>query len=260
MIRELFKYFYSKSTKEARTFGHLYESISLIEREKRCRAFWLSHRENCKLVIAEASARIENKSSVLILGSGPLHEIPIELLANTFNRVDLIDVVHLRETKNKFRHLKNVNFIEADVTELEKPLLQDKKPINKIPTLFLKDNYDLVISANLLSQLSYHLKNFLEKKAKPKLSESDLLNFAHQVTLDHYQYLQKFSSPVILITDVETILQDKNDRLIDKETPYINFSFPKPYREWLWNVAPIPEYHQDISLKMKVQAFILNLH
>lgn len=259
MIRELIAYFNSKSTKEARTFGHLYESIALIEREKRCRSHWLSHRTICKNFIAENMKKSSGKSSVLVLGSGPLHEIPIELLAGSFERVDLVDVVHLKSTKEENSHYKNVRFIEADVSELESELLKGKKAINKIPSQFLDQNYDLVISANLLSQLSYHLRNFLKKNARPKLSALELDHFANQVTYDHFLYLKKFSCPVILITDIETILQDKQEQVIETETPYINFSFPVPLKEWWWNVAPIPEYQKDIALKMKVAAFMLNL-
>ena len=259
MIREFFTYLFSKSTKEARSFGHLYESIALIEREKRCRAFWLSHRELCKKVIASSVEKIQSRSSVLVLGSGPLHEIPIEFLSASFQRVDLVDVVHLNSTKKKLKYLKNINFFEADVTELESKILKDRKPSNKIPTQFIKSGYDLVISANLLSQLSYHLAQFLEKNANPKLSFDELDQFAHQVSLDHYLYLQSFNCPVLLITDTETLLEDKNSTLIERENPYINFSFPEPIDEWWWNVAPIPEYQKDIALKMKVQAFLLNL-
>ncbi|MDD4973138.1 MAG: class I SAM-dependent methyltransferase [Bacteriovorax sp.] len=259
MICELIAYFNSYKTREARVFGHLYESIALIEREKRCRSYWLSHRTLCKNFITENMNKCSGKSSVLVLGSGPLHEIPLELLARSFEKVDLIDVVHLKSTKERYSQHKNVHFIEADITELESELLKSRKVVNKMPSQFLDQNYDLVISANILSQLSYHLRNFLEKKARPKLSAEELDLFANQVTFDHFLYLQKFSCPVILITDTETVLQDKQGRVIESETPYINFSFPVPIKEWWWNVAPIPEYQKNIALKMKVSAFVLNL-
>lgn len=251
-------YFKSKSTKEAKIFGHLYEAIALIEREKRCRSHWLSHRTMCKNIIKDSVQMITNKTSILILGSGPLHEIPIDFLSQSFDRVDLVDVVHLLSTKKEHAHLKNLHFIEADITELEMELLKTKKKLNKVPSQFLDQSYDFVISANLLSQLAYHQRNFLEKKATPRLSNEELDRFAHQVTFDHFLYLKKFSCPVLLVTDVETILLDEKELIVQTETPYINFFFPKPILEWWWNVAPIPEYHKDLAVKMKVQAFILN--
>jgi len=257
LIREILTYLSAKTTKEARAFGHLYESISLLERERRCQNFWLPHRTQCKNFILKAAESSKSHDAVLILGSGPLHEIPLMELSEIFKRVDLVDVVHLSETKNKFHHLKNVHFIEADVTELESEIHKEKKIINKVPSAFLGGDYSLVISANLLSQLSYHLRTFLEKKA-PKLSETDLDNFCYQVSLDHYQYITKFSCPVVLITDTESHFVGKKEEIIEVQTPYINFTLPTPQEQWWWNLAPRPELSKDYSVKMKVSAFLLN--
>lgn len=259
MITELITYFTSKATPEARAFGHLYEAIALIQREKRCSKYWLTHRTMCKQFITESAEKLKVKKTVLVLGSGPLHEIPLEYLAREFKKVDLVDVVHLNETKKKWEHLANVHFIEADVTELEADILKTKKPVEKTPSAFLNENYSLVISANLLSQLSYHLRDFLQKKSQPKLTEEELDRFAHKVTNNHYLYLKKFHCPVVLITDIETHLLDKNDRLIQKESPYIDFEFTTPLAEWWWQVAPIPEYSKSMAIKMKVAGFLLNV-
>ena len=258
MIKELITYFTEKVSKEAKAFGHLYEAISLIEKEKRCQSFWLAHRAHCKNFISKYTNNVSNKDKILILGSGPLHEIPIEYLSREFKQVDLVDMVHLKSIKNAYTHLRNIQFIEADITELELEIMKIKKIINHEPQLFLQDQYDLVISANLMSQLPYHLQNYLEKKANPKLSENELDQFGNQVTLDHYNYLNKFSCPVLLITDIETQIFDKNDLLIEHFNPYNHIHLPIPAETWIWNVAPIPEYQKDVALKMKVAAFILN--
>ena len=258
MIRELITYFTANATKEAKAFGHLYESIALIQREKRCQHFWQPHRFQCKNFILKATELPKTHHKVLVLGSGPLHEIPLEELANKFKQVDLVDVVHLRQTKKKYEHLKNVNFIEADITELERVIHQEKKNINLTPKRFLDVPYDLVISANILSQLSYHLRHFLEKKAFPKLSESELDLFSFQVSFDHYQYITQFNCPVVLITDIETNLIGLKDETLEVQKPFINFELPPPQEEWWWNLAPRPEFSKDYSVKMKVAAFILN--
>ncbi len=261
MLNEILTYLTAKSTKEARAMGHLYESISLIQREKRCHKFWLSHRTHCKNFIIQEMNKVETKNSVLILGSGPLHEIPIIDLASQFDRVDLVDVVHLKTIKNKYAHLKNVFFIEADITELEVEILRTKKIFNKIPSLLLNNHYSLVISANLLSQLPYHLKKYLENKANPKLTELELETFCYQVSADHYKYISQFSCPVLLITDLEShYYGPANDELIEIQKPYINFSLPEAQESWWWNVAPAPELSKEYSLKMKVSAFTLNIH
>ena len=260
MINEIITYLKSNlwAKKEARVFGHIYEAISLIEREKRCHHHWLSHRNHCKNFILDNLYLAKKKDSLLILGSGPLHEIPLEKLAKIFTRIDLIDIVHLKTITAQYSHLKNVFFIEADITELEADLISGKKIKNKLPTRFINNGHDLVISANLLSQLAYHLRNYLEKKASPKLSTDELDNFANQVSLNHYLYLKSFSCPIILMTDVLSLFLNKNEDIIFQETPYIDFDLPKATSEWWWDVAPLPEYSKDLSLKMKVAGFILN--
>lgn len=260
MILELITYLKAKTTKEAKVFGHLYESISLVQREKRCQKYWLSHRVQCKNFISKSINSLKSHEAALVLGSGPLHEIPIEEMALKFKRIDLVDVVHLDETKRKYSHLTNINFIEADITELESVIHKEKKISNIIPSLFLNKKYDIVISANLLSQLSYHLRNYLEKKASPKLSEVALDNFSYQVSSDHYTYIKRFACPVVLITDLETHLVDRNESLLEIQTPFINFPLPAPNEQWWWNLAPRPEYSKDYSVKMKVAAFILNFY
>lgn len=264
MITELFtylsSYFQRTVTPEARAFGHLYEAIALVQREKRVSSHWLPHRILCKKFISQNSGvSNERKKAVLVLGAGPLHEIPVDFLAASFERVDLVDVVHLQETKEAWSHLKNLRFIESDVTELEKDLLREKKPLEKIPTLFLKEDYDLVISANLLSQLAYHQRKFLSKKARPGLSEEKLDRFAGKVTENHFLYLKKFSCPVILITDIEIHLMDKKGSLLQTDYPFIHFPLPVPDQTWWWNIAPIPEFSRDVAVKMKVAAFVLNV-
>ncbi len=259
MITELLIYLTSRSTPEARAFGHLYESIALVHREKRCSKYWLPHRTMCKEFIISEAIKIPVKKSVLVLGSGPLHEIPLEFLATHFDSVDLVDVVHLKEISKQWQHKKNVRFIEKDITALEKEIYHQKKPLEKMPNAFLDADYSLIISANLLSQLAFHLRSFLVKKARPALSEEDLDRFAYKVTENHFLYLKKFTCPVILITDVETNLLDKNEKLIQAESSYIDFPFPAPRAEWIWNVAPIPEYSKDIAVKMKVAGFVLNI-
>lgn len=258
MIRELLSYFTTSATDEAKAFGHLYESISLIEREKRCSHYWLPHRTKCKNTILKIQTKLTDHKKVLVLGSGPLHEFPIEEMSAIFNQIDLVDVVHLKKIKNQYKHLKNVHFIEKDITELESIILKEKKIHNHTPTQFQNINYDLVISANLMSQLAIHLRNFLEKKSSPKLSEQQLDQFANQVSMDHFQYLTNFKCPVLLITDTETQFIGINDELLDTDRPFINFPLPQSLDEWWWNVAPRPEYSKDYSVRMKVSVFVLN--
>lgn len=258
MLFEFFKYFTSKTSQEARHFGHLYETIAIIQREKRCHLFWKSHREECKKFIIRSISKMTQFDSVIIFGAGPLHEIPIEEISKAFKKIDLVDVVHLPTTIKKCSHLNNINFITSDVTELEEFILKNKIIYNRQPEKFLKDKYDLVISANLISQIPHHLINFLRKNGKEKYSEETLIKFANQVAKDHFDYITNFHCPAILITDSETQYFDKNENLIQTEKPFLDFDLPPPDHKWVWNLAPIPEMSKKYSVKMVVSAFNLN--
>jgi hypothetical protein len=52
----------------------------------RCRDYWKPHRDNCKNFIRHYVLKLKQKKSVLVLGSGPLHEIPIEELSTQFEK------------------------------------------------------------------------------------------------------------------------------------------------------------------------------
>lgn len=258
MIRELLTYLSERpSLKEAKSFGHLVESISLLSREKRCKKTWATHRASCKQFISSGLKNAIHHESVLVLGSGPLHEIPIEVLSKTFKRVVLVDIVHLKSTKKSVEHLSNVEFVEHEITEIEEALRVKKELKNKVPAKFLDQDWGLVLSVNVMSQLPLHLETYIEKRLKNKFSQDQIDSFLKDVTRNHLTYLQSFKSNVILITDTQTIYYDKNEKVIQTDNNYEHLSLPNPTEEWNWNVAPIPEFQKDVGMKMRVSGFVL---
>ena len=259
MIREILTYFTeSPSLKEAKIFGHLKESISLLSRESRCKKAWLPHRTECKNFILEQLHNAVHFDSILILGPGPLHEIPIYELAQKFKKVVLVDIVHLKTTKKSLKHLKNIEFIEHDITEIEILLLNEKKLIEKVPTSFKNDNWGLVLSINIMSQLPIHLRSFIKKKLENKFTEVEIEKYLNHVTYNHLLYLNSFRCPILLISDIETNYYDKKGRLLQTEVNYSHLKLPHSQKNWIWNVAPIPEFDKNIAMKMTVFAFVLN--
>lgn len=194
--------------------------------------------------------------SILVLGSGPLHEIPIENLALNFKRVVLVDIVHLKSTKKSVLHLKNIEFIEHDISEIEQDLLEGKLT-NKIPATFLDQNWGLVLSVNIMSQLPIHLENFIAKKFKNRFSKNEVESYLQNVTKNHWQYLQSFRCPSLLITDTQTIYSNAKDTVIQTDHNYLHLNLPSPNAQWTWNVAPIPEFQKNIGIKMNVAGFVL---
>jgi hypothetical protein len=258
LIRELITYLSeSPALKEAVTFGHLAESISLLSRERRCQKTWGPHRAQCKNFISTHLNMALNFDSILVLGSGPLHEIPIEILTKKFKRVVLVDIVHLKSTRKALAHLTNIEFIEHDLTEIEAIIGQQKKLKNCVPQKFLDMNWGLILSVNVMSQLPLHLGSYIKKRLKNKFPSAEIESFLQNITRDHLQYLQSFSAPVVLITDVETDYYDKSEKIIQKDLNYSHLHLPEPKEQWMWNVAPIPEFRKDIGMKMLVRGFVL---
>lgn len=256
MIQEFLLYFREKCSDEAKKFGHLKESIALLQREKRCHKYWSTHLDNCHQVILELTNKLKRKDLLIIMGSGPLHEIPIESLAHLFKKILLIDIVQLSSVKKKYSHLNNIHFIEHDISELEKEIKQTKILKNKIPISFVELKPDMVISANLLSQMPYHFKNFLQKNTTHQLESIE--EFCYQLSADHFQYLKNFQCPVLIYTDIETHYKYVNENKIEIDSPYIKFALPEIYKQWDWDIAPAPEISREFSLQMKVASFILN--
>lgn len=258
MIREIIEYLSHKPLlKEAIQFGHLSQSISLLAREKRCRNSWLPHRLRCIQFIKNQIHNAFHYESVLVLGSGPLHEIPIEYLCQTFKKVVLVDIVHLKSTKRKLKSWKNIEFIEHDISEIEDLLMKKKELIHHSPSFFLKENWGLLLSINLMSQLPIHLNSYIKKKIKHKFSEEQIRVYLDKVCENHLHYLYSFNCPALLITDVETIYSNQKEETLETERTFPNLFLPKCTDEWIWNIAPIPEYHKKISIRMRVLAFVI---
>lgn len=259
MIRELLTYINTRPiSSEAKSFGHLVESISLLSRESRCKKAWLPHRTLCKEFITEHLKDAVHFESVLVLGSGPLHEIPIDELSRKFKRVVLVDIVHLKSTKKSVSHLKNIEFVEHEISEIENILQNQKKLIEKIPTRFTNENWGLILSINIMSQLPIHLDSYIKKRLKNKFTEKEVENYLQQVTANHLLYLKSLNSTVLLISDIATTYYDKKDVLLQTDTNFAHLNLPNPLKKWTWNVAPIPEFDKNIAMKMTVHAFVIN--
>jgi hypothetical protein len=259
LIQEFLTYLTERPLlKEARSFGHLYESISLLSREKRCKNAWGPHRAECKKFILKYLSLATSKDAILILGSGPLHEIPIEEIAMIFNKVTLVDIVHLQSTKKSVSHLKNIEFIEHDITEKEAELKKLKTLTPKAPLRFIDQNWDMVISVNLMSQLPIHYQSFVEKNLKAHFTENAVDHFLKELTLQHFLYLKSFNSPVLLITDTHSDYFDPMEKLLQTDDNYTHINMPQAAHTWVWRVAPIPEFRKDIEIRMRVSGFLLN--
>lgn len=256
MITEIIQYLLENSSAHARKFGHLKESIAILNRQKRNQQAWEVHQQNCKNAIMNFCQKLKQHDAILILGSGPLHEIPIEFIQQHFRKVVLVDIVHLKSVKKFVKHFRNVELIEHDISEIEHFLMEGKLQ-NQAPTRFLNESFSGVISANLMSQIPLNLRKYIERNNLTN-NESIIDHFCAKAYQDHFEYLKKFKCPSLIITDIETNLIDKNNHIIECEKPLAVTILPKANREWIWDIAPKGEIDRELSLQMKVASIILD--
>ena len=91
MLAEALAYALSLAATPARFRPHLADAVGLWARGRRQRAGWQPHLQLTRGHLSETVNKIERRRTVVVLGSGPLFDVPIEALAQAFERVVLVD-------------------------------------------------------------------------------------------------------------------------------------------------------------------------
>lgn len=258
MIIESFKYLTNPASRSARKLGQLQEAIAMEARFKRSHAQWFSHLENTKSLIKDSCNSLTNPDEVVVLGSGLLLDIPLEFLANHFNRVFLVDVVHLKKVTQVVEKYENVELLEYDVTGLSRQLLEtETKKIEdfdfNVSIPCLSSQTSLVISANLLSQLPLSLVAFVEKK----LAFDTVMQqqFATKIIQSHLDALANLANKVCLISDYQRYYKDNKLQQLEEERALLTVQLPEPDMNWIWEIAPQGELGKYISMSSRVYGY-----
>ncbi len=262
MLSEALKYLTTPCPRQLRAMGYLKELIALEARFRRCRKHWQPHLEKTRAVIAEAVQTTERRGKVVVLGCGILADIPIERLAEEFQTVQLVDVCFLGQTRKALKHVVNIRWQGSDITGLAQPLGEwlatgqagDALPTPAGPAEFTLADADLVISANILSQLPLLPLDYLQKK-KPQLDETTLFGFAEGIVRRHLDFLQTAPGTVCLISEIERQLCD-GQQVTETEDPLFGVPFERPGEEWFWDMAPKSEIAGDVAIRNRVKASV----
>src|SRR5690606_2119122 len=186
---------YPLTPKEFRPF--IGSSVSPWSRARRCASEWAAHEENCKQFVLKTIGGMRQRRTAVVLGSGRLRDVPIEALARTFDTVVLVDLVHLCSVRMwlKAKRLGNVRLVHRDLSGFDNAAT-GRRPQ---PLAFLRQvpYLDLVISANLLSQIGVGAERRLEREPDraaagivPRLIEA------------HFHNLAALPCSTVLLTDV----------------------------------------------------------
>jgi hypothetical protein len=240
MLAEAFAWLFTPASTLARRTGHLSESIAIMARERRCRTAWAPHLEASRAALLESARRASSRRVALVLGSGPLLDVPLAELSGSFEEVWLVDMVHPLRARLQARGYGNVRLIEHDVTEG----LAGRYPAGMRPARFQDEaRVDWVASVNLLSQL-------------PGPAQSGTAMRADAAMTAHLEYLARFRASVCLLADLEQVMLDGDGAVAEAVDFRPLLSGWRLLSEWRWDVAPPGELGGGRSRYHRVAALV----
>jgi len=243
-----------------RKSGLLRELVAIEARGRRCRKFWAPHLARSKELIARSAENAPGDGLAVVLGSGPLFDVPLEALTRRFETVVLADAAHApgarRRAKKNGARLENVD-VTGMLEEAMRAVRSDGGELTvKTPELYLDRDPDFVVSANLVSQLPLPFLRIFQNGANPSYhGEGFGEDFARRLIEAHFSWLSRFRGRVCLIADLvwitarEEAAPEEKDALRGARTP------PGGER-WLWEVAPRGEQSWDYARRNLVAGYV----
>lgn len=217
---------------------------------------WQSHLDRTKGYITSTIEKIQPET-VRVLGSGWLFDVPVEYLCNQCKRVILSDIFHPRQVVKKYSTNSKISFKTTDLSGGAVDLAYNHRgtsinlihSIKSIQPIEYAD--DLVISVNLLSQLSIFITDFLRRKKK--VAQYQLQEIAYAIQQNHLNGLPKNKS--ILITDHEEEFLDEKGKVVGiNPTVFIPIPRNTSTEEWDWQFDSNMTYREDCKTNLKVIA------
>lgn len=214
MILEALNFAATWIVSKRRMAGEINSSVRLWARAGRCSRDWAEHEANCQAFVRRHMP--ERGRVAVVLGSGLLRDVPVEALSKAFREVRLYDLQHLASVRlwAAMRRLRNLRFLQRDLSG---------------GLGFLRDDpeVDLVISANLLSQLGV-------------AAERMGMNAA-DVIAAHLDGLQAAPSQRLLLTDIRYDFILKSGAIVETHDLMHGVALPAAEANWTWPVAPLGE-------------------
>lgn len=254
MLAEIFAWIVTPATLDARRTGHLAAAVSLWSRARRCKADWSAHEAHCHATVERAIAGLARRRKCLVLGSGLMRDVPLPRLAESFETVILIDVVHLWPIRRQARRFPNVVLVELDITGTTDLLLDRATGLSDPLRRYREDGeIDLTISANCLSQLP--LLPVEKVRKRRGLALSRFPDLGRRIVEGHLDTLRRIAGRVCLLTDSEGLDVGPTGEVVDRYDLLEGVKLPPADEDWDWTLAPIGEYSPDWSLVHRAHGF-----
>ena len=259
LVCDWIRYLTTPLPRHLKVMGYARELKQLGSRGTRCRAAWQPHLEHTRSLIIEAADRPTKKEKVLILGSGLLFDIPVAELSRRFREVVLVDILHLWTARAEARRYPNVHLRRLDVSGIVEEVYalprggQALDVSGRPPATLLEDGFDLIVSANILSQLQV-LPNAYASRRMKKLPSGEIRKFSRHLVEAHLDWLAAFPGTVCLIADLERLKYD-GPKIVSKEGSLWGIDLPEGRREWFWDLAPRPEIDFKYDIRHRVAGY-----
>jgi hypothetical protein len=253
MLPEIMLYATARTRPELARLGLKGDAVALWSRATRCRSAWAPHEARCHAVIRAAIADLDRPHTALVLGSGLLRDVPLADLVERFQRVVLVDAVHLWPARRRARHPK-VDLATADLSGVAAWLAGSaKERLDPLAAFRADPHIDFVISANMLSQLPMAFETWRERR--PGRAEGLPTDIARRIVAWHLEDLTGLRGRVCLLTDVCHREVSRDGTIIDETDLLQGETLPEPDEAWDWEVAPRGEVSRGSAHIHRVHAF-----
>jgi len=256
MLLEALTYLVTPCPPIARRLGFSRELVSIISRHGRCRKAWAPHLENSRNVVRRAIKEAKNRRRVVVLGAGLGYDLPLADLAEAFEEVLLVDLVHGPGIRLAAWRNGNVRLVTHDVTECLGDLVEGRIPGPEQiaePERFLGDpTVDLVVSLNIVSQLPALPGDFLEDQSGGNGGEETADRIGRALVEAHVQYLTRFTGVVCVIGDLEREILAADGKLIETISALRGATLPWDGETWRWDIAPLGEEDPNYAVRNRV--------
>lgn len=197
----------------------------------RHRAAWRAHLKNCRAFILAEAESFAARDCAVVLGSGPLFDVPLADLSRRFRRVVLVDAVQPLHVRIAARRLGNVETRLFDLVEVANGGARYRSWRADVP------RPDFVAASMLLSQLPL--------RAGVELARVGAIITAAFADL----------GGACIITETARVHRDAGGAITAREDPLFGLSRTAAERRWSWPIAPLGEVAPGVAIELEVAAF-----
>lgn len=255
MLVELLRHALLPCPRWQKRLGILHGLIALDHRAQRQKAAWAPHQHACQTAFLEwlPPCPSDQQPTVVVLGSGLLLEVPLQLLAERSRAVFCYDLYHLPRVFRHHRRLspelrEKCHFLSWDLTgvleTIDHTVGRGQLPQPQAALPDLCQSADWVISCNCLSQLASFPLAYAD--ACGQFRPDQLARWGRGFVTDHLHALQTLPASVRigLLFDSRRSLRHPDH---GTETDWMDLLRGAPLpplrqsRTWEWHLAPAGE-------------------